>query len=97
MILNMCGVRGGTKSQPLLANGQKKTGARGGVGNMIFMIYKLFKHGKTIGPQAACERCHGTECPLLTALFSLLLFSFRPDYSSPRRGYCMVPKFCMGV
>jgi hypothetical protein len=44
---------------------------------------------------AACVRCHGTKCPLLTAFF-LFLCSSTCTYFSPRMGYRMVPKFCMG-
>ena len=35
--------------------------------------------------QAACMRCHGIKCPLLTAFFSSLS-SFSPGYFPPRRG-----------
>ena len=44
--------------------------------------------------QAACVRCNGTKCPLLTAISSSSLWE---SYFSPRRGYCRVPKFCMGL
>ena len=40
-----------------------------------------------------CMRCHGTKCPLLTAVS---FFFFLPGYFSPRRGYRRVPKVCMG-
>ena len=43
----------------------------------------------------ACVRCQGTKCPLLTAFFSLSLFSL-PGYFSPRRDYRMILKICMG-
>jgi hypothetical protein len=45
--------------------------------------------------RAACVRCHGAKCPLLTAFFPLLNF-FCFVYFSPRRGYHRVPKFCIG-
>ena len=34
--------------------------------------------------RAACVRCHGTKCPLLTVFFLFLCFSY--TYFSPRRG-----------
>ena len=44
--------------------------------------------------RAACVRCHGTKCPLLTALF---LFLFSPTLTFlPEGGYHRVPKFCTG-
>ena len=48
-------------------------------------ILKLFR--------AACVRCHGTKCPLLTA-FVLSLLSTRVTFL--RRGCPIVLKFCMG-
>ena len=45
---------------------------------------------------AACTRCHGTKCPLLTAFFLFSLFP-RLGYFSPRRSYRRVSKFCMGL
>ena len=43
--------------------------------------------------RAACVRCHGTKCTLLTAFFFSL---FPRTYLSPRRGYRRVLEFCGG-
>ena len=49
------------------------------------MFYLLiFCFINTVLVRAACVRCHGTKCPLLTAFFLSLLFSY--TYFSPRRG-----------
>ena len=42
--------------------------------------------------RAACMRCHGTKCSLLTAF---LFSSLSHIYFSPRRGYRRVLQFCM--
>ena len=48
--------------------------------------------------QAACMRCQGTKCPLLTGFLLLFLsFFFWGCYFSPRRSYRRFPQFCVGV
>jgi hypothetical protein len=44
------------------------------------------------GP-SGCVRCHGTKCPLLTALF---FFSLSAGLLFSQKGDRRVPKFCMG-
>ena len=46
---------------------------------------------------SALRRRSETKCPLYLWLFFFFFFLlFSATYFSPRRSYCMVPKFCMG-
>ena len=60
--------------------------------NVSVAIYGLAQCRQLV--RSACMRCHGTKCLLLTEFF--LLLSLCLTYFSPRRGYHMVLKFCMG-